>query len=93
MYSYAAMRNLKCHFCRFTTTVVTKTYIEIHLFLLDVIHISDMYYHNKLVLTQQKLPVRCEFCCEFFIFQRKRCVSSMRAHSLHVSVSHFRLLI
>ena len=28
-----------------------------------------MYYHNML-LTTQLLPVMCEICCEFFIFQR-----------------------
>jgi len=36
---YTTLRNLKCHFCHFTTTAVTKTYIEIHLFvLLNVVH-------------------------------------------------------
>jgi len=31
---YTTLRNLKCHFCYFLTTAVTKTYIEIRLFVL-----------------------------------------------------------
>jgi len=37
---YTTLQNLKSHFYHFTTTAVTKTYLEIHsVFLLNVIHI------------------------------------------------------
>jgi len=39
LFSYTTLRNLKGHFYHFATTAVTKTYIEIHLFSLNVIHI------------------------------------------------------
>jgi len=29
-----------------------------------------MMYYINMFLTQQQLPVMCETCCEFFIFQR-----------------------
>ena len=46
--------------------LVLKTYIEIHLFLFNIIYII---WHN-IPLTQQHLLVMCEICSEFFIFQR-----------------------
>jgi len=43
------------------------------------------YYHNTL-LTRQQLPVMCEICCEFFIFQRNN-VSAQWTCTASVSVS------
>ena len=44
--------------------------------------LSDKYYHN-ILLTQQQLPVMCEICCEFFIFQR----NNMSAKWVRTAVS------
>jgi len=57
---------LKNQLCHFPTTSSTKPYIEIHYFLVDVIHII---WHNML-LTQHQLPVMCEIRCDLFVFQQ-----------------------
>ena len=47
--------------------------------------LSDTYYHNML-LTQQHLPILCEICCEFFVFQQNN-VSAKWARTDSMSVS------
>jgi len=67
---YTVLWNLKDDFYHFTTTAAAKTYIEIHsvFFYLMQFILSDTYYHY--ILLTQHVPVMCEICCKFFIFQR-----------------------
>jgi len=61
----------------------TSTFIY---FLLSVIYIIDTYYHNMLP-TRQQLPVMCEICCEFFVFQQNSILAQWaRTASVPVSL-------
>jgi len=84
------LRNSNYTFAIFLLQLLQKDTSKFIYFYLMYFILSDTYYHNMLLI-QHQLPVICEICCEFFIFQQ----NNMSAHwactaSVCVSVSNFR---